>query len=96
MFRQMKTQLTTLDSLIERVEALERLFAARNRATVIETTELRLIDTAGKAKAVLSVDDHGPFLTFPDKNGEIQTESLPLVTWEGSTIRARASLWSLK
>ncbi len=92
----MQPQTQTLESLTARVEALERLFAAKNRANVIETNELRLIDADGKARAVLSVDEQGPFLTFPDADGAIQTESLPLVAWEGPADRARASLWSLK
>ncbi len=92
----MKTHPISIETLTARIEKLERALAASHRANVIETSELRLIDAQGKAKAVLSVDESGPFLTFPDKDGTIQTESLPLVAWEGPPDRVRASLWSLK
>lgn len=92
----MKTQTLTIEDLLARIEQLERALAAKTRTSVIETTELRLIDADGKAKAVLSVDDSGPFLTFPDPSGEIQTEALQLVAWEGPADCVRASLWSLK
>ncbi len=91
-----QTYQQSLESLAARIEKLERALAAKNRANVIETNELRLIDAQGKAKAVLSVDECGPFLTFPDSEGTIQTEVLPLVAWEGPADRVRASLWSLK
>lgn len=89
-----------LDDLARRIERLERALQQNQRPGVVEATEVRLIDVEGTTRAVLSVDDGGPFLTFPDEKGEICTESLPLVTWErshaGPIERARATLWSSK
>lgn len=94
------TPTPTLEELAARLDRLERALQTPTRPGLIEATELRLIDSTGKAKAVLSVDDSGPFLTFADHNKEIQTEILPLVVWEPATHgpidRARASLWSPK
>lgn len=86
--------------LLERVHMLERALADALRPRVIEATEIRLIDETQKTRAVITIGEDGPYLTFPGPDGEIRTELLAMVSWEPAVRRvfspARVTAWSEK